>query len=69
MTTYTVTVKNTSSSIEPDAFSLLHHIDPDAVVELVEVGGAFEVYTIQTERNMDTYLDTNDAVVSYDSAE
>ena len=64
MATYTVTVKAISAT-EPAAFFGLSNYDRDAFAELESSDGETEVYTIETDADLDRFLDTAPGVITY----
>jgi len=68
MTTYTVTAK-TITPTEPAAFFGLRNYDPDAVVEFEHSdGSAAEVYSIETDVDLDRFLDMAPGVIVYEKS-
>lgn len=65
MRTYTVIVLPIYDNTSVGAFQGLYQIDPDAVVEFVGYDGLEEVYTIETDKNVDNFLNLAPAVVTY----
>ena len=64
MATYTVTVKAISAT-EPAAFFGLSNYDPDAFAELESSDGEVEIYTIETNVEIDRFLDMVPNVITY----
>lgn len=68
MRTYKVTVEHEH---EGDAFAGLHDYEPEAVVEFVDFAnnGEEEIYTIDTEFDIDLFLDRSPGVIRYEVSE
>ena len=65
MNEYTVTVKQASVT-EPDAFAGIRRYDEDATVEFSSFDDeGNEIYIIETEANIEMFLDQADGVISY----
>ena len=64
MATYTVTVKVIDET-EPAAFFGLRNYDPNAFAEFESSDGEVEIYTIETDADIDRFLDQAPGVITY----